>query len=110
MRLLLIAAALCVTASAASAHSWYPEDCCNDRDCEVIPLQAVTETEAGWHVEYVSAKLGVVNVDVPRKHHRVKPNDHDGQFHGCFYYPRGPDTGLSPRKMQVRCFWYPVWM
>ena len=28
--------AFCLTPTIASAHSWYPHDCCNDRDCAVV--------------------------------------------------------------------------
>jgi hypothetical protein len=98
---------LALLSTSASAHSWYPENCCNNRDCELIPLEAVTETLNGWHVEYDSPIHGRVSVNVPRDSHRVKPNEHDGQFHGCFYTPRG-DT-IEPGPLEVRCFWYPLW-
>jgi hypothetical protein len=95
----------------ARAHSWYPEDCCSDYDCEPIPMEAVVETEYGWHVEYRSKKLGYINVDVPETSHRVKPNEHDGQYHGCFglhYRPYADEyRGTQPRYLL--CFWYPLW-
>lgn len=92
------------------AH-WYPYDCCHERDCEVIPIDGITETELGWQVRYVSKKLGEVNAFVPAKHEKVKPNEHDGQFHGCFRrggFPGG--FGNIPDKVmrQFICFWYPV--
>jgi hypothetical protein len=105
------AAALVTVAEYAWPHSWYPQDCCNDQDCIELPLDAVTETATGWHVEYDSPKLGKISVDVPAKHHRVQPSQ-DGMFHGCFYHPRYPGAGgdIAPGPLQFRCFFYPVWM
>ena len=33
----LLAAALMLVGGAATAHSWYPKECCHDRDCRPVP-------------------------------------------------------------------------
>jgi hypothetical protein len=93
------------------AH-WYPEGCCSLMDCEAIPIEGVIETATGWHIDYVSKRMGRVVVDVPRSSDRAKPNEHDGQYHGCFYRGRGMGpTGdaIANTDYQFRCFWYPLW-
>lgn len=33
------------------AHSWYPQECCHDKDCRPVPCAEITRTSAGlkWH-------------------------------------------------------------
>lgn len=33
----LLAAALMLFSGAATAHSWYPKECCHDKDCRPVP-------------------------------------------------------------------------
>ena len=33
----LLAAALMLVSGAATAHSWYPKECCHDNDCRPVP-------------------------------------------------------------------------
>ena len=33
----LLAAAFTLVTGAASAHSWYPQECCHDNDCQPVP-------------------------------------------------------------------------
>jgi len=33
----LLAAALMLVSAAATAHSWYPKECCHDNDCRPVP-------------------------------------------------------------------------
>jgi hypothetical protein len=35
--------------SAASAHDWYPLNCCSGTDCFELPPSAVEWTPWGWH-------------------------------------------------------------
>lgn len=107
----IIIVVLLFSAREAYSHSWYPRDCCSDRDCDVIPFDGITEEKLGWRVRFVSKRLGEVDAFVPYKHEKVKPNEHDGQFHGCFRpggFPGG--FGQIPDKVmrQFICFWYPV--
>lgn len=95
--------------SNAPGH-WYPANCCSRRDCEPIPIDGIEETKSGWRVHYVSAKLGVIDEIVPRRHARVKPNEHDGGFHGCWRKNYPSHVGAPGPKPSGRmlCFWYPV--
>jgi hypothetical protein len=34
-------------ASAAGAHSWYPEECCNDHDCRPVPCAELVKGKQG---------------------------------------------------------------
>lgn len=51
MRLLAASALILV-------HSWYPTECCYDRDCHSVPCHEISATEGGyvWH----SPKFGDV--------------------------------------------------
>lgn len=67
-------------------HSWYPRECCSDKDCAPIDASRVRLTNSGYmidekfHVEFKGAKLS--------------PDEH---YHACF-----PGRGL-----QLGCFWAP---
>jgi len=78
--LAIIVTAMLVLAEMARAHSWYGAECCNNRDCEQLPDDAVTIEEGGYRVRYV-AKLGL-HVDVLVPFGGVKPS-RDGHYHGC---------------------------
>ena len=43
----LLAAALMLVSGAANAHSWYPKECCHDKDCRPIPCAELTVTANG---------------------------------------------------------------
>jgi hypothetical protein len=42
---LLVVAQLIV--GTASAHSWYPKECCNDNDCRPVPCADLAKTHLG---------------------------------------------------------------
>lgn len=64
-----------------SRDHWYDRDCCSNRDCEPIPEEAVSVTQAGqWHVRYINFNGALVDADVPRA--RIRPS-RDGRFHAC---------------------------
>lgn len=44
----LIACTLALLATAALAHSWYPQQCCGDRDCKPVPCDQLVEDRDGW--------------------------------------------------------------
>lgn len=76
----IVVLAMLVCVEMARAHSWYGTECCNNRDCEQLPEDAVTIEEGGYRVRY-KAKLGMnVNVLVPFG--GVKPS-RDQYYHGC---------------------------
>lgn len=33
------------------AHSWYPPECCSDRDCEPVPDGSVSRVQGGYQFE-----------------------------------------------------------
>jgi hypothetical protein len=37
----LLAAALMLVSGAATAHSWYPEECRHDKDCHPVPCEEI---------------------------------------------------------------------
>ena len=43
----LLAAALMMVSGAATAHSWYPKECCHDNDCRPVPCAELTATNLG---------------------------------------------------------------
>ena len=70
----------------AAAHSWYPYECCSDRDCAPLPRDQVQPTDGGW--------LLPDGTLFPYADARVSP---DGGFHWC----RIGGTG------RVLCFFAP---
>src|SRR5512139_3180235 len=72
----------------AGAHSWYPMECCHDKDCQQIPSKEVKVLPQGgyqWH-EFV----------IPQRKVRFAPdnNYHICIFNGhvlCFFAPQ-PST------------------
>jgi hypothetical protein len=86
---------LCCTS--ASAHSWYPKECCNDMDC--APVESMTRL--------VPAGGGLPQLVVTSKHGKAfLPRDHpvrqsqDGRMHVCMRHdPFG--------EMEVICFFVP---
>jgi hypothetical protein len=72
MRLLLVAAAVAFSGP-SNAHSWYPVQCCSDRDCFVVADGAVALTARGWLIK----ATGEI---VPSAKTAFSP---DGRFHRC---------------------------
>lgn len=80
--MLLFRAGLLVLAlaTAAQAHSWYPSECCSDRDCAPVPASTVREAPEGFTI--------LPQGDfVPRGKEKFSP---DGAYHVCRY----PSGGL----------------
>jgi len=44
----LLAAARMLFSGAATAHSWYPEECCHDKDCHPVPCEEIEKLREGW--------------------------------------------------------------
>jgi hypothetical protein len=47
-RVCLLAAALMLVSGAATAHSWYSEQCCHDKDCHPVRCQEIEKISDGW--------------------------------------------------------------
>jgi hypothetical protein len=69
----LLLAVLLAFVSPAQSHSWYPSQCCHERDCFGVPDDAVALTKAGWLVR----ATGEI---VPLGRAAYSP---DGRFHRC---------------------------
>ncbi len=61
----------------ASAHSWYPFECCSDADCKPLPDDAIIEEQYGYRVKSSGEMIGFGDPKI-----RFSP---DGQWHRCSY-------------------------
>lgn len=91
--LLIIFIAVFAWSHPATAHSWYPWECCSDYDCAPIPLaETPTERDGGFalqdgrHVVY----------------REIKPSP-DGRWHLC-EQKHQPLT----KDRKILCLWAPV--
>jgi hypothetical protein len=63
--------------SSAHAHSWYPQSCCNDKDCRIVDkVDSLADGAELFHA-------GSITVIVP-KHFKRMPSQ-DSRVHLCFY-------------------------
>ena len=71
----------------ALTHSFYPQVCCSDADCDVLASSRVQITPAGYVID------GRETIPFPAA--KWSPDEH---YHGCF-----------PKAMmgKVGCFWAP---
>ena len=69
-------AGLCAVAPKTLGHSWYPKDCCSDRDCM---LADSVETDVRGDLQ---VKVGKLRIWVP-KGFAVRPSN-DSHVHICF--------------------------
>src|SRR5262245_21010363 len=77
----LLAAALMLVSGAATAHSWYPKECCHDNDCRPVScaeLKVMTNGDVAWK--------GVLYFSAPMRRESL-----DGQCH----VPHGQHHSLS---------------
>jgi hypothetical protein len=77
----------------ASAHSWYPHECCDDRDC--APVEEIHRLSDHSEVVVVSGLQIFVPVDFPR---RPSP---DSKIHVCF------DFDGDSQIYRARCYFVP---
>lgn len=77
------------------AHSWYPWECCSDRDCAPVPAGKVKEVFGGWLLED--------GTFIAYAEARVSP---DKDFHVCRRQDgKGPLIRLDKKPA---CFWAPI--
>ena len=90
----------------ADPGHWYPNACCDKRDCFVVPLDDVDELPNGWYLN----KTGEM---IPYTSERAWHNDStvpgnfapDGFYHRCTL---GGDTTRETREAGSKvCFWPP---
>lgn len=90
--MMAIALTLC---GEARAHSWYPWECCSERDCFPVEPNAVREVSGGWLLEDGTFVA----------YNEARPSP-DGRFHVC---RREDGKGaLIRQKEKPACFWAPV--
>lgn len=97
MNAVLICAALAVMfllVSSATAHEWYPWECCSDNDCAPIPL-AETPREGHGGFTLLDGRF------VPYRDLRNSP---DAQWHLC--EQKWPADDVAARK--ILCTYAPI--
>lgn len=80
MRNFIIALVLLSSAS-ASAHDWYPQDCCSGEDCRPVPCEEIRQDEFGYYWKNLHFTWTMDRGPSP-----------DGGCHVCFT----PETDHSP--------------
>lgn len=81
MRALMCGTLVCATVGAAlqaNAHSWYPKECCSNRDCQ--PAAGLYSDARGDTIVRVGRQQFLVPPDLRR---RPSP---DGRIHVCIQY------------------------
>lgn len=79
----------------ALAHSWYPHECCSDRDCYPVPAPQVRSVQGGWVL--------ADGTFIAWREARPSP---DGQYHICRREDGKGALITIPGK--PHCFWAPV--
>lgn len=91
LAVLAFAGALCV----ALAHSWYPIECCSEKDCFPVPVERVKTAPGGWVLED--------GTFIAFRDARPSP---DGRYHLCRYNDGAGALITVPGK--PTCFWAPM--
>lgn len=87
--------ALLALTGPAFAHSWYPFECCSEKDCFPVPVSDVRVVPGGW----------TLSDGTMIEHAEARPSP-DGQFHVC---RRQDGTGpLIRMHKKPACFWAPI--
>lgn len=86
---------LVLSCTKALSHSWYPWECCSEKDCAPIPAKDVKVIKGGWQL-----------ADGTIIEHGEARSSPDGQFHAC---RRNDGTGNLIRMHKApACFWAPM--
>jgi hypothetical protein len=81
--------------SKAHGHSWYPFECCSERDCSAIPPNNVVRVgPTGYQVRWGGGENDIEVI--PHTKVRMSP---DGQYHRCAL-PSSPSRSI--------CFYAPT--
>jgi hypothetical protein len=87
--------AVLLTTGPAFAHSWYPFECCSERDCFPVATSDVKVIKGGWQLHD-----GTII-----EHIEARPSP-DGRFHVC---RRDDGKGALIRMhRKPACFWAPI--
>ena len=87
-------AAMLLLVSSATAHEWYPIECCSDNDCAPIPLLE-TPREGGGGFTLLDGRF------IPYRDLRNSP---DAQWHLC--EQKWPADNVAARK--ILCTYAPI--
>lgn len=90
----------------AFTHDWVDSDCCSSRDCEPIPIEAVTQTASGnYHVHYLSSDGYEIDQVFWANSARIS-RDRLGRPVACGIPPGAAGDGFTPkRKGNLRCLY-----
>lgn len=88
LRLALLAALACLLARGASAHDWYPYECCSGHDCAPLADARVRETPTGYvvivmpgeHPMWPRERAAPLTLAIAYGRAKASP---DGRFHLC---------------------------
>jgi hypothetical protein len=92
MRRIVFAIVLATSASPASAHDWYPIECCHGMDC--APVERVEMQEGSSLVVTSKHGTGVVPATMPRRESK------DHRMHVCM-------RPANPSGMRIICVFLP---
>lgn len=84
-----------LTAGPAHAHSFYPWECCSDKDCEMLAARSIQRDGETW--------LLPNGERIPNSAARESP---DQDFHWC-RYANGPRDPIIKPSGNAPCFWVP---
>lgn len=79
---------LLLMTSVASAHDWYPRECCSDKDCAPIPTSEIVVGNGGYTIKATGEFIA----------HKDSRISLDNQYHIC----RIGGVG------RILCFFYPI--
>lgn len=86
---------LMLLAGPALAHSWYPYECCSERDCFPVATEAVKSVQGGWML--------ADGTFIGWREARSSP---DGKYHICRHNDGKGALIILPGK--PACFWAPM--
>lgn len=98
----------------ASAHEsptgWsYPQFCCSNQDCNMIPASRVSTKPDGYHINVLPGDHAFIQratlFIVPYQDPKVKPSP-DGEYHLCISPNYWPEPGHH-EPSRVICFFAP---
>jgi hypothetical protein len=86
------AVVLLLLCGTASAHSWYPMQCCGGQDCAPLPDGSVKFTKAGWLITTTGETIPFADTQQSQDEHfhrcRFDANNMSSATrHGCFFAP-----------------------
>ena len=89
------AVALMAGASVARGHSWYPMECCSEKDCEMVAATSIKRDDTSWILPNGER--------IPFENARESP---DQDFHWC-RYTNGPTDPIIKPAGKAPCLWVP---